>query len=215
MESKINIATWNLCLGLANKKDTVTGYLNENNIKVCCLQETEIPQGFPENILNSGGYILELEMNSEKKRVGVYLHRDVNYVRRFDLEKEDHHIVIIDVKTNPSIRIISLYRSFRPQGGISPDSFFNAQLGVLAGALTKNCFVMGDFNLDVKMELRNEYLYKGPFNLLTDFTTRNNLVQLVNFVTWTRTKHFVIFLISRLPGAGIHYISAAAWCRTR
>ena len=55
------------------------------------------------------------------------------------------------------------------------------------GAMTKNCFVMGDFNLDVKMELRNDYLYKGPYCLLTDFTTRNNLVQLVNFVTWTRT----------------------------
>ena len=37
------------------------------------------------------------------------------------------------------------------------------------------------------MELRNDYLYKGPYNLLTDFTTRNNLVQLVNFATWTRT----------------------------
>ena len=101
-----SFATWNLCLGLANKKDTVNRYLNENNIKVCCLQETEIPQGFPENILNSGGYILELEMNSEKKRVGVYLHRDVNYVRRFDLEKENHHIVIIDVKTNPSMYVL-------------------------------------------------------------------------------------------------------------
>ena len=90
-------------------------------------------------------------------------------------------------KTNTTFRIICLYRSFRPQGGISPESFFNAQLGVLTGAMTKNCFVMGDFNLDGKMELRNNYLYKGPYNLLTNFTTRNNLVQLVNFATWTRT----------------------------
>ena len=27
MESKINIATWNLCLGIANKKDTVTALI--------------------------------------------------------------------------------------------------------------------------------------------------------------------------------------------
>ena len=46
---------------------------------------------------------------------------------------------------------------------------------------------MGDFNLDVKMELRNDYLYKTPFKLLTDFTTQNNLTQLVHFTTWTRT----------------------------
>ena len=46
---------------------------------------------------------------------------------------------------------------------------------------------MGDFNLDVKMELRPDYLYKNHLSQLTDFVTTNNLVQLVNFVTWTRT----------------------------
>ena len=33
MESKINIVTWNLCLGLANKKDSVTEYLASNNVE--------------------------------------------------------------------------------------------------------------------------------------------------------------------------------------
>ena len=55
MDKTMNIATWNLCLGIANKKDTVTAYLSTNNIQVCCLQETEILPGFPENILNCGG----------------------------------------------------------------------------------------------------------------------------------------------------------------
>ena len=31
----IKIGTWNLCLGLPNKKDIVTRYLNENNIAIC------------------------------------------------------------------------------------------------------------------------------------------------------------------------------------
>ena len=66
MESKLNIATWNLCLGLANKKEIVTDYLTANSIHACCLQETEIPMGFPEKTLNSGSYNIELEMNSEK-----------------------------------------------------------------------------------------------------------------------------------------------------
>ena len=63
------------------------------------------------------------------------------------------------------IGIISLYRSFRPQGGISPEALFTAQLELLKGAITNNCFVMGEFNLDVKMELRNYYLYKVLFGL--------------------------------------------------
>ena len=126
-------------------------------------------------------------MNSEKKRVGIYVNNKITYIRRTDLEKENLHIVIIDVKCKISLRIISLYRSFRPQGGVSPDAFFTAQLRVLSEALTRNCLVMGDFNLDTEMELRSDYVYKLPFRLLSDFKTENNLVQLIDFKTWTRT----------------------------
>ena len=66
-------------------------------IKICCLQETEIQQGFPENILNCGDFNLELENNTEKKRVGIYLHKDTNYVRRNDLEEANSHVVIVDI----------------------------------------------------------------------------------------------------------------------
>ena len=100
MESKpneIKIGTWNLCLGLANKKDEVTSYLNFNNISICCLQETEIPLNFPEHVLNSGNYAIELEMNSYKKRAGIYIRNGIKYRRRTDLERPDLHIVIIDV----------------------------------------------------------------------------------------------------------------------
>ena len=90
-----------------------------------------------------------------------------------DLEKENHHIVVIDVKNETSFRVISLYRSFRPQGGISPEAFFSAQLGVLRGAMTKNCFVLGDFNLDAEMEHRPDYLFIYVLNCHqpTSYTT--------------------------------------------
>ena len=143
--------------------------------------------GFPGNVLNCGGYNIELELNNEKKRVGFYIRKDLNYIRRKDLEKENSHVVIIDVKSSLSLRIITLYRSFRPQGGISPEAFFTAQLEVLKNAITKNCFIMGDFNLDAEMEICQDYLYKVPLGHLTDFSTQNNLVQLINFKTWTRT----------------------------
>ena len=80
-----------------------------------------------------------------------------------------------------------MYRSFRPQGGISPVTFFNAQLGLLSGAVTKNCFIFYDFNLDARIELRNDYIYRYPFSFLSNFVIEKNLVQLVNFETWTRT----------------------------
>ena len=48
MSEEIKVVTWNLCLGLADKKDIVTTYLNSLNISVCCLQETKIQIDFPE-----------------------------------------------------------------------------------------------------------------------------------------------------------------------
>ena len=49
MESKLTIATWNVCLGISNKKDRITESLNENGIDICAIQETEIPMNYPEN----------------------------------------------------------------------------------------------------------------------------------------------------------------------
>ena len=185
-ENQLRIGTWNLCLGLSNKKDIITSCLSSLSVEICCLQETEIPMGFPENILNSGEYNVELELNTEKKRVGIYLHKNLKYVRRLDLEKEDHHIVIIDVIASKNFRLINLYRSFRPQGGMSPETFFISQLGVVKNAQSKDCLVMGDFNLDVNMSMRPDYSYKSTLNHLTEFANFNNLTQMVNFNTWSR-----------------------------
>ena len=97
MTRQLKLATWNLCLGLSNKKDIVTSYLKLHSVDVCCLQETEIPLNFPENILSTGGYNLELELNDNKKRTGIYIRNDIKYKRREDLEIKNHHLVIIDI----------------------------------------------------------------------------------------------------------------------
>ena len=65
----LRIGTWNLCLGLPNKKEMITEYLKSKNINICCLQETDVPMNYPEDILNCGDYLLELELNDEKKYI--------------------------------------------------------------------------------------------------------------------------------------------------
>ena len=67
MDNNLVIATWNLCLGIANKKDIVTEYLSEHKIKICCLQETEVPMNYPVNVLNCNNYVLELEESMQKR----------------------------------------------------------------------------------------------------------------------------------------------------
>ena len=54
----------------------------------------------------------------------------INDETRYDLEKKGHHIVIIDVCVETKLRIINVYRSFRPYG-MSPAKLFENQLKIL------------------------------------------------------------------------------------
>ena len=114
----LKIATLNLCLGLKNKKDLVKAILLENEIDVLQMQETELEKDFDSKVLKIPGYVLELEVNQDKKRVGVYIKDNLKYLRRTDLEGENSHIIVIDIecKTTITKRLINLYRSFNPIG---------------------------------------------------------------------------------------------------
>ena len=94
---------------------------------------------------------MEHELNDCKKRAGIYIWSDIKYKRRDDLEMKNYHLVIVDLLCNPIIRVICLYRSFRPPGILSPDLFFSNQLAVLKNSLNDNCIILGDFNLDASM----------------------------------------------------------------
>ena len=182
----MKVATWNLCLGLSNKKDTVLNEIELNSIDVCCMQETELEKNYPTNILSNKTHEFECEKSTDKRRVGVYMNRQLQYTRREDLEETDQHVIIIDVFLKTNIRIISLYRSFRPPNGLSPSTFFERQLNIIERNCVPNMIVLGDFNLDFKMQLRNDYPHKLLFNQLTNTADKLNLIQLVDFPTWSR-----------------------------
>ena len=55
------------------------------------------------------------------------------------------------------------------------------QLELIKKALCKNCYVVGDFNLDVGMTNRPDYSNKHTLEKLKNFVTTNCLVQIVNF----------------------------------
>ena len=71
------------------------------------------------------------------------------------MEEKDHHIVIIDRIGIERFRILYLYK---PQGGISPESFFTSQFKIVRKAMAKICFVMGDFNLDARLDHRTDHV---------------------------------------------------------
>ena len=103
-----------------------------------------------------------------------------------DLEKLNCHVIIIDFLGAVNFRIINVYRSFRPPGLMSPNSFFDSQIALISVALTSNSYLLGDFNLDASMSDVPEYHRKIPLDKLNKFALDHNLVQLVEECTWSR-----------------------------
>ena len=60
------------------------------------MQEIELEPGVYPGMLSIKNYRLEVETNSVKKRVGVYVMNGVEAIRRNDLEGIDSNIIILD-----------------------------------------------------------------------------------------------------------------------
>ena len=116
----IKLSTWNICLGLKNKKDYIYQVIDEKGIDVCLLQEVEIDKDYDANLLTKGQFKIEVEKNKVKARVAILIKDNIDYERRRDLEAEDLGIVIIDLNGINKFRVINLYRSFNPNNNMPP-----------------------------------------------------------------------------------------------
>lgn len=182
----LKIATLNLCLGLPNKKNIIKEMLSENNIDVLCMQEIELVTNMDSSLLSLPGFSFEPETNIFKKRVGVYIKSNINYVRRMDLESDSLHVVVIDVKSASNLRIITVYRPFNPPGNVSAREFFNQQMCQIKKAYTQNTILLGDFNLDWSKKGTHDYAFKHYFDFFDECMNEFNCSQIVEFATWSR-----------------------------
>ena len=195
--SKINmpikVATLNLCLGLKNKKFLVQKILDEHNIDILCMQETEVTKMLSHDELGIRNYSLEMEKNSVKSRVGFYIAKTVNFIRRQDLEGCDSNLVIIDIEGTLNTRLINVYRSFSPQNGVSQREKFRYQLSLINTAMkTLSCVLVGDFNLNYARKEDIFYSHARYFDDFEFILSNMNLIQLVEFPTWSRVINNVL-----------------------
>ena len=130
----IRVATWNLCLGLMNKKDYVYQTLNNESIDICLLQEVEISKNFSPDLLTNRNYKIEIEKNTNKARCAIAIKDNIKYTRRSDLEEDDLGIVIIDINDSKSVRLINLYRQFTPPNNLTQIEHFTLQLQCITNA---------------------------------------------------------------------------------
>ena len=110
-------------------------------------QETEIPADFDEELIQIPGFVLELEVNAVKKRVGMYINSELSFRRRYELEGKDSNVVIIDLLDERRTKVINIYRSFNPVGMTARNKFLQ-QLKIVKHAFTNNSIILGDFNLN-------------------------------------------------------------------
>jgi hypothetical protein len=182
----LKIATWNLCLGLINKKFQVKQTLLAEQIDVCCMQETEIKDNYPVELLTFPGYTIEVESNDVKSRVGFYINDQIKFTRRKDLEGMNSNLIIIDIIQNKPVRLINIYRSFRPQDNVTPREKFKYQLGLVKNAMNLSTILVGDFNIDYNKKFDVNYVHKNLFADFDETLSNFGLAQLINFPTWSR-----------------------------
>ena len=182
----LKIASLNLCLGLKNKTALVRGILTKEMIDIACLQEVEIKADDNSELLNIPGFVLEVELNDVKARVGTYIKDSISYSRRTDLEGSNSHVVIVDINGIIKTRIINLYRCFNPQEGISAREKFLYQINLIKLALTPDTILLGDFNLNFNKHSDAKYDRKNLFKDFDEALSDHNLTQLINFPTWSR-----------------------------
>ena len=182
----IKIATWNLCLGLFHKKDYVRTQLHENNIDILTLQETDLSPELQLENLQIKGYSIEVENNNKKRRVAIYVKNSISYKRRIELEKENLHVIVLDIEINPPVRIITIYRTFNPQIQCTPRENFREQLNIINNATTTSTILLGDFNLDENKRHLVDYNQKQLFQDLEELIGHHQYVQHVKEPTWER-----------------------------
>ena len=186
MIDNIKIATLNLCLGLKNKKEEVKRLIQTNKIDILCVQETEIPKDFPVDMLTFRGYQYENENINCKSRCGIYITNNLSYVRRSDLEIQGIHAIIIDLKNTKNTRIINIYRTFNPVNNQTQRAYFDSLLTLISQCTNKNTILIGDFNLDYNKRSDIFYSHKHYFAALEATLNPFNLIQIINFDTWSR-----------------------------
>ena len=186
----IKISTWNICLGLKNKKDYIYDTLRDNNIDICALQEVEIDKNSTQSLMGDRDYKIEIEKSTGKARSAIAIKNNIQYTRRDDLEKEDSSIVIIDINVKPVIRLLNIYRSFSPPNGKNQKLAFDEQIQILKSSLddgkNKEVVILGDFNLDSSKKNLTDYRFKNYFDSLDLIIDQFNLSQIIEFPTWQR-----------------------------
>ena len=108
------------------------------------------------------------------------------------MEGTSSNVIIIDVIGSKNLRVINVYRTFATNLGESQQSKFKYQLSVIGNAVNERFVILGDFNLDYCLKNDENYRNVNMFNDFDSAFNDKNLVQMVEFPTWSRIVNNVL-----------------------
>jgi exonuclease III len=191
METQIKIATWNVCLGVRNKIALVKKLLIDSEIDILCIQEAEVDADDDLGLLEIKDYNLELEISRDrntKRRTLMYVNRRIDYERTMEAERAEAHIIIITLKGYGGIGLASIYRTYKLTHKEDHKSALEEQITILNAFITahKRIIILGDINLDYRRKADSGYHHQALYQQWKAFEDDNQLIQMVDFVTWQR-----------------------------
>ena len=164
-------------------KDLVKNLLHEHNIDILCMQEIYLDGSVNVKEIETSNFSLEIETNGLKSRVGIYISKNVIYNRRCDLEGVNSNLLIVDIESKSKIHLINVYRSFNPQENLTQLEKFAS---LIKKATEGRTILVGDFNLDYPQKDNIDYPYANMFSDFEEKFLDTNLVQIIEFPTWSR-----------------------------
>jgi hypothetical protein len=138
------------------------------------------------------GYVYESELNETQSRVGWFVKSNILYVRRVDLEEWTLTWSSWTKKKKSNKQIINIYRPFNSPNSLSPLEFFKYQIDLISIAYNNENILVDDINLDWNRKGDLNYHFKNFYNYMEEKMEEHNLIQMVNFRTWSRVVNNVL-----------------------
>ena len=179
----IRINSWNCCLGISKKIETIKTVISEYKSDILFIQEAEITNQTPIDLLKVDGYITELSptFGQKKSRTLCYVKCNLKYTRL--TEQENNKIEMIILRVNDAV-ICGYYRPFLLPNHNSELEYVEDSCKAIEALNFPKMIWIGDFNIDFgKISLQN-FNRSVIFNRLEETLIEKTFVQLIKRPTW-------------------------------
>jgi len=182
------INSWNACLGVFHKIHFVKDITQQTNPDIFFIQEAEINAEIDDSLLKLNNYTLYKSENTPKSKLICYIH---DGVASDVITCPGPEIILVRTKT---LDIFGLYRPFKMQTNMNHLEYLRQMILFIQNnkRVNSKLIIIGDLNLDINHTNNPQHPQSRLFNEWKNLTETENLTQLVQQSTWTRTVNNTI-----------------------